>query len=219
MARALKRTGLIGAIAAAAVVSHGSADTIFNTGEPGGPFGFIGYDVSQAQSIGVSFTPTQTYLLDDIGVWMMSNDFDAPGRSYTLSLRPNATPGAPTTPSSSVIESWTISTTAVGWNPVLEVVHSQLRPRLDSGVAYWIVAISNEPAGMSPVWVWGNDWNPVYSASNDHQSGQGWQGGYTQGSAPGTLVHATPVPAPSALLAGLGGVIFVAGRRQRPARH
>lgn len=175
-----------------------SADTIFDTGTPGGPFGSIGYDVSQAQTVGVAFTPSNDYTLDDIGLWIMSNDFDAPGRTYTVSLRTDAFGGA-THPGDTILESWNVSTEAVGWSPLLEVVTSVLNPTLSAGQTYWIVAESNEPAGLSPVWVWGNTSDPVLSGNIDFASGPEWQTGITIGSAPGVLVQGTLIPAPGAI--------------------
>lgn len=209
----MKSMSLAAALALASLAGVAAADSIFDTGAPGGFFGFIGYDVSVAQSVAVAFTPSADYYLDDINVWIMSNDFDSAGRTYTLSLRPDALDGA-TEPSNTVIESWNIATAAVGWLPVLETVTPTSTILLTAGTTYWIVAESDEPAGWSPVWVWGSNEEPVLSGNIDFFSGPHWQTGYTTGSAPGTIVNGTLVPAPAALaLFGIGGL--VSGRRRR----
>lgn len=202
---------------AAVIISAGasgvSAEVLLDTGLPGGFFGYYGYDVSTAQSVAVGFTPDQDYTLDDIGVWIMSNDFDAAGRTYTLSLITDASISGPTVPGTTVIETWNIATTAVGWQPVLETVYSSLNPVLSAGVTYWIVAESSEPAGLSPVWVVGDAGIETPFANIDFQSGPNWQGGTTTG-APGALVHGTLVPAPGTL-ALLAGAALLGNRRHR----
>lgn len=198
---------------ASSLASPVSADIIFDTGTPGGFFGYIGYDVSVSQSVAVGFTPTQDYTLDQISLWMMSNDFDNPGRTYDVSLRLDAA-GGTTVPGTTVLESWSVATAAIGWDPVLEPVNSVLQPTLMAGVTYWIVAESSEPAGLSPVWVWGDSTDSVPFANIDFFSGPEWQGGVGVGSSPGTLVHATPVPGPASFAAlGLAGI--ASSRRRR----
>jgi hypothetical protein len=166
------------------------ADEIFNSGKPGGPFGFIGYDIFTGQSVAVGFTPTQNYFLDEVGVWIMSND-TAPGATFTLALRPNDGDGDPTVPSDTIIESWDISAKAAGWDPKLERRRSRLRPMLLAGHTYWLTAESNEPAGFNPVWVWGDSSDPTPVAIIDFASSPEWQGGIVTGSAPGATVRAT----------------------------
>lgn len=209
----MKRTSLAATLAMAAVAGPAAADSIFDTGAPGGWFGYVGYDIGIMQSVAVAFTPGATYTLDQIGVWIMSNDFDNPGRTYTLSLRTDAFDGA-TEPSNTAIESWNVATAAVGWNPLLETVTPTSTIVLNAGVTYWIVAESSEGFGANPVWVWGSNSDPVLSGNIDFASGSHWQTGYTTGSAPGTVVLGTLVPAPAPLaLLGIGGML--AGRRRR----
>jgi hypothetical protein len=209
----LKALAIAGAVTAA-TTAH--ADIIFDTGAPdGGFFGYIGYDIYPDQDVGVAFTPSSACTLDTVGVWIMSNDFDNPGRTFTLSLHTNAPGSNSGIPSATILESWTISTSAVGWNPVLESVTSSLHPLLNAGEQYWLVATSNEPALSDPVWVWGSNWDPVVSGSrNSGNPGNVWETGPTQGSAPGTIIGATLVPAPASFaLLGLGGL--AAARRRR----
>lgn len=191
-----------------------AAGTIFDTGTPdGGFFGYVGYDVFTGQSVGVAFTAAATYSLDSIGVWMMSNDWDNPGRTYTLSLHTNDPGSNSGVPSSTVLESWNVSTAAVGWTPVLDSVNSTVHPILQAGQQYWIVAESSEPGGYDPVWVWGSSFDGIVSGQNE-MDGNGWQSGVTYGSAPGVVVDATLTPAPSALAGiGLGGLAIARRRR------
>ena len=196
-----------------------SAAEILNTGTPdGGFFGFIGYDVYTEQSVGIAFTPTQDYTLDDIGVWMMSNDFESAGRQYHLSLQLDASgTGTPSIPSGVEIEGWDMATGAIGWSPVLDVATSVLNPVLSGGITYWVVASSDEEAFVDPVWVWGSDWAPYYSGFNNSANANGWAdgAGYTEGSAPGTVINATPVPAPGALCLLAAPAIGALRRRRR----
>ena len=212
----LTASRLFAAAALALAAGAAPAATIFDTGTPDpGFFGWIGYDVFVGQKVAVAFTPDQTYTLDDVGVWMMSNDWDNAGRTYTLSLQNDSGGADPTVPGGSIIESWSMATAAVGWNPVLDVATSILHPTLTAGTRYWIVATSTEEAFVDPVWVWGSSWDSILSANTTESISPAWQSGYTSGSAPGTLIHGTPsVPAPAAAalfgLAGLG-----ATRRRR----
>jgi len=205
------RVGIV-LLAIGALGASASANEILNTGTPdGGFFGYIGYDVFVGQSVGIAFTPDQDYTLDDIGVWFMSNDWENPGRQYHLSLQLDASgTGTQSIPSGVEIEGWDIATAAVGWFPVLDVATSVLNPVLSAGITYWVVAESDEEAFVDPVWVWGSSWDGYYSGNNDFQSGNGWLGGVTYGSAPGTVINATPVPTPGALglacIAGLGAM-------------
>ena len=177
-----------------------SADTLLDTGTPGGGFfGYYGFDVFVGQSVAIAFTPGQNYAFDNVSLWLMSNDFDNPGRQLSISLQTDAGGGAtPVAPSGSVLESWLHSTSAVGWTPVLETLNSVLHPTLQAGTTYWIVAESSEPAFVDPVWVAAGN-GPAYTMANiDFASGPAWQVGQTSGP-PGALISATPVPEPAAL--------------------
>jgi hypothetical protein len=210
------RTMLAIAGATVASAAPASADIIFDTGAPdGGFFGYTGYDIYPDQDVGVAFTPASNSTLNSVGVWIMSNDFDNPGRTFTLSLHTNAPGSNSGIPSNTVLESWNIATSAVGWNPVLESVTSSLHPLLNAGQQYWLVATSNEPGGLDPVWVWGSNFDPIVSGTrNSGNPGNVWETGPTQGSAPGAIVDATIVPAPpSVAILGLAGL--TASRRRR----
>lgn len=201
--------------AAGALAGSATASTIWDTGGPdGGFFGYTGYDVFYGQSVAVAFTANATYSLDRVGVWMMSNDWDNAGRTYTLSIRTDANGGA-TSPSNTILESWNMATGAVGWNPVLDQADSILHPILEAGKTYWIVAESTEEPFVDPVWVWANYWDGAPSGNIDWINNPGvWQTGVTYGSTPGTVVEGTLVPGVGTLsLAGMAGLL--AARRRR----
>lgn len=201
-------------VALVAGAASASAAVVFDTGMPGGGFGFIGYDVSVGQSVAIAFTPAQSYTLDEIGAWIMSND-DAPGRMYTLSLRADASGSSLSEPAATAIESWNVSTEAIGWSPILEMVTSTLHPTLNAGLTYWIVAESSEPVGFSPVWVWGDSDASNYMGIIDFQSGSQWSVGATEGSSPGVIVHGTLVPGPGAAWLFAAAGIGTTTRRRR----
>lgn len=192
----------------------GLAGTIVDTGLGNGWFGFVGYDLYTGQSVALGFTPQTTCTLDDVGVWIMSNDFDAPGRTFTLTLRESMPGSNNGIPSASVIESWDVATSAVGWTPVLETVNSVLHPTLSAGVQYFIVAESTEPAGYDPCWVQGNNEDPFVVAIDNEFNPNGWESGLQYGSAPGTVINATPVPVPGAMaMFGIAGAGAMRRRR------
>lgn len=205
------RTLALGVMLAAAGAAQ--ADTIFNTGTPEPGFlGFYGFDIYVDQSVAIAFTPDQDYTLDSVGVWMMSNDFSNAGAPYTLSVRTDANAGM-TIPGDTVIESWSVQTAAVGWNPILETVNSVLNPTLTAGTTYWIVAESDSPAFVDAIWVASSQDTPVWhSVQNAFNPDGAWISGETHG-APGLIVSGHPVPTPGALaVLGLAGI---AGTRRR----
>lgn len=191
-----------------------NADVIFDTGTPEPGFiGYYGFDVYVEQSVAIAFTPDQDYSLDQVGVWMMSNDFSNAGAPYTLSLRTDANDSM-TNPGDTIIESWDVQTAAIGWNPILETVDSILNPLLSAGTTYWIVAESNSPAFVDAVWVASQQSEPVWHSIQNSANPNGeWIPGYTQG-APGLLIQGSAVPAPSVLaMIGMGGLVGTRRRR------
>jgi len=162
-------------------------------------FGWVGYDIYPDQSVGIAFKPAGDYTLDSVGVWFMSNDFDAPGRTYTLKLVTDASAGGTFTipNTANVLESWSMSTNGQGWSPVLDQANSVLHPLLSAGVAYWIVAESTEPAGLDPLWTQAGNAVAYYSAINNSFNPNGWEGGESFGSTPATVISATPIPEPA----------------------
>jgi len=209
----------VGAIMAAGMLTApAAADEIFTTGTPTPGFlGFYGFDISQDQSVAIAFTADQDYALDQVGMWMMSNDFANPGAEYTVSLRADAGGGGSlTTPDSMIIETWDVATGATGWNPVLDVLDSVLHPTLSAGTTYWIVAESDAPGGLDPVWVAASQstpvWNAIMNSANPNPTE--WYAGYGQG-VPGMVINGSPVPTPAgAAVLALGGLVGTRRRRR-----
>src|SRR5688500_16105012 len=188
---------------------------IFDTGLQQPAFGWVGYDIFPDQSVGVAFKPDFDCTLDRVGIWAMSNDFDNPGRTYTLKLVTDAG-AAPSIPNvSNVIESWSMSTSAVGWTPVLDQANSVLHPVLSANTWYWLVAESTEPAGFDPLWTFAGNNVEYYSAINNAANPNGWKGGWGFGSTPATIIEATPVPEPT--LFGLMVITTIISLRRRRA--
>lgn len=134
-----------------------AADEIYATEDPfGSPFGTIGFDVGgpSQQRVGVRFVPDADYRLDRISVWFMSNDFSGPsGAPVRLTVETDDPSGGESIPSGEVIDELGFEVSAVGWDPVLEVVDSVERPVLKAGERYWVVASSEAPS-ENPVWNW-----------------------------------------------------------------
>lgn len=212
------RASFAGALCALSLAAPASADTLLDTGTPDGGFlGYYGFDVFVGQSVAIAFTPGQNYSFDSVSLWLMSNDFEAAGRHLTISLQTDAGGGAtPVAPSGTALESWAHATSAIGWSPVLETLNSLTHPLLLAGTTYWIVAESNEPAFVDPVWVASGN-GPQYTMGNiDFASGPNWQVGLT-GGPPGAIVNASPVPEPAVLVLALLGLPLVLRRARRRA--
>jgi hypothetical protein len=151
------RTTVAAALALAAAAGAASADVIYATEDPfGSPFGMIGFDVGgpSEQRVGVRFIPDADYRLDQISVWFMSNDFGgASGALVRITVETDDPAGGESVPSGEVIEELGFKVSAVGWDPVLEVMDSIERPLLRAGERYWVVASSDVLSG-NPVWNW-----------------------------------------------------------------
>ena len=207
------RACLAGVLCAFSLASPAGADTLLDTGAPeSGFFGYWGYDVYVAQSVTIGFTATQNYSFDSVSLWLMSNDFENPGRTLTVSLQSGAS-----APSGTALESWTFATTAVGWTPVQETLNSVLHPTLQAGTQYWIVAESTEEPLVDPVWVIASNGGTYTVGNIDFASSPAWQIGPGT-AAPGTVITATAVPEPSALALAALGVPLLVGIARRRAR-
>ncbi len=212
------RTRLAGVACAICLISPAGADTLMDTGTPGGWLGYYGYDVFVGQSVAIAFTPTQDYSFDNVSLWLMSNDFDGAGRMLNISLQTNAGGGTTPAPSGTMLESWAHATEAVGWAPTLETLNSVSHPLLQAGQTYWIVASSNEPAFVDPIWVVADGNGGTYWMGNiDYASSSDWQIGETSGPV-GLVISATPVPEPSTLAFAALGVPVLLGVARRRAR-
>ena len=193
------------AVAMLAPVPAG-AEVIFETADPfGGPFGLWGPDVCIDQSVGLRFTPGADYHLDRISLWFMSNDFS--GRTHplvevTLRTDDDSVKGI-SVPSSEVLEAWSFNVSAVGWNPILEVMDSAKHPLLTEDVNYWIVAESMAPCGLDGVWNIASKGVGFMSFSLGY--GDPWQPG-GQSAVAATIIEGTPIGPCPADLDGDGSV-------------
>ena len=140
------------ALAALGLVTTSPADIIYQTHDPfGSPFGLWGPDVSSDQSVGLRFTPAADYELTRISLWFMNNS----GTQHPLvkvTLRNDHSSGGQSVPGAVIYESLSFNVTALGWDPQLEVLTSQVRPWLTAGVHYWIVCDSQAQGGEDGVW-------------------------------------------------------------------
>ncbi len=150
---------------------------LYATDDPfGSPFGLIGFDVSTSQTVGLRFTPQRRYVLDRVSVWFMNNDDTGGHPTVTLSLRTDTDTLGYSHPSGVVLESWTFPVSAVGWNPVKEVLDSVLHPTLSASQNYWLVAESSSEPLVNGVWNWAGI-GSGYTSTIDHASSNDWQVG------------------------------------------
>ena len=164
-------------------------EVIYETDDPfGGLFGLWGVDVCIDQSAGLRFTPGADFTLDCVSVWFMNNSATVHALvEVTLRTDDDSVPGV-SIPSNEIVESWTFNVSAVGWNPVLEVMGSVEHPLLESGSHYWIVCESFATCGIDGVW----NFAGIGSGFMAYGSGPGlgWQPGGTGGVA-ATIIEGT----------------------------
>ena len=130
------------------------ADIIYQTNTPfGGPFGLIGFDVFEEQSVALRFTPEADFTLDRVSLWFMNNDDTGGHPLVNVTLRTNDAAGGGI-PSDVVLEQWQFNVSAVGWAPVLEHLDSVTHPALEAGTHYWVVAESASGPFINGVWNW-----------------------------------------------------------------
>ncbi|MFT3683523.1 MAG: GC-type dockerin domain-anchored protein [Phycisphaerales bacterium] len=201
------RLAPIALLALATVPAAALADdvTLYETGAPGGFLGFWGPDVFPGQSVASRFTPTENASLAEVAVWFMSNDWDGTTpQTVTVTLRTDTSGGGfASIPSETILESWTVDLTVVGWNPELSPFPSVSHPALTAGVKYWIVAESNVQGGLSPVWVYAGE-GEGFNADTDGP-GTPWEsiGGGALGM---KITGSTSAPSCPADLGAAGGV-------------
>lgn len=122
------------------------------------------------------FTPGDDFLLDVVAVWLMNND--AGGNHFgevTLTVRNDLNENEISIPGSEIFDTIVFTVSAVGWDPQEEVLHSVSRPLLRDGVNYWLVAESDDPPFIDPVWnIAGN--STGFMAFTQHDTGE-WQPG------------------------------------------
>ena len=141
---------------AAALATAGSRIALLNTGKPGGPFGYWGFDVSSDQRVAGRFTVPASgdFKLARIGVWLMNNS-DTEQAKVKLSIQTDALDeqGSETLPSGVVLEHWSAPVATLGWVPVHQFFASGSKPVLKAGRSYWVVAESKAQPGQDPIWV------------------------------------------------------------------
>ncbi len=168
--------GVSAMLGASALAAPAKADVIYETSDPFGDLGVNGFDVFENQSVAVRFTPRDDFLLDVVAVWFMNND--AGGKHFgqvTLTVRNDLSENGISIPGSEIFDTIVFSITAVGWNPREEVLQSVSRPLLREGVNYWLVAESDDPPFIDPLWnIAGN--STGFMAFTDHATGE-WQPG------------------------------------------
>lgn len=167
------------------------ADVIHETDDPfGSPFGVLGFDVFQNQSVAIRFTPDEDYLLDRLSLWLWNNDGTGGTPPMTISLRNDEFVADVSTPGDEIFESWDLDLPNTGkFNPTLFVFDSELHPILEAGVKYWVVAESESPPGFDPVWALAFPTLDIYSTT-DFNTGE-WSPAF-EGPVPATIVEGTP---------------------------
>lgn len=167
-----------------------TAEIIYETNDPfGSPFGLVGFDVFEGQSVGLRFTPDADYRLDRVSVWFMNNDFSGANHATVrLSIRADDNDGFVSVPGVVPLDQMFFTVSAVGWDPVLESVDSTQSPRLGEGVNYWLVAESSSPPFVDGVWNWANNDNGFMSTTDRGQ----WQPGGS-GAVAATIIEGTRI--------------------------
>ncbi len=139
------------------LVTAASADqtVIYQTDDPfGSPFGVIGFDVGQSQSVAVRFTPSETMALDEIRPWFMNNAAPGVFPVVELAVVEDLEINGESFPGENELEVWEFSISAIGWNPEEESVISVKQPVLEAGQHYWVRARSSAAPGQNAVWNW-----------------------------------------------------------------
>jgi len=183
------RPALAAACLAFAAGASAASDVLYETSEPGGMFGYWGMDVFDGQSVGARFTVPEgsDVSLGRIGIYFMSNSVDFTPPVVHLSLQTDALDegGSETLPSGVVLESWDVTVTADGWDPVQEIAESTLLPTLQASRNYWVVAESADQAGDDGIWTFASS-GTAYATTTYEGS---WQTA-GEGAAPTLLVEA-----------------------------
>lgn len=129
--------------------------SLVNTPPPGGFLGLNGFDVFQGQSVAARFTvpASSDFRLARVGIWFMNNS-DTEQYPMRVSLQTDALDegGHETLPSGRRLATWTAPVKTLGWSPVEQFFRSSTAPRLRAGANYWVVAESDAPPFVDPVW-------------------------------------------------------------------
>jgi hypothetical protein len=194
-------TGPVAAASAAALAiavpaPSALADNIHETGDPfGGPFGVLGYDVFENQSVGARFTVAgkNNFTLDRLRLWLWNNDETGGQPLITITVRTDHFDGGISTPSEEILETWTFDVPTTGPNnPILFEFQSVDQPLLEAGQKYWVVGESDAAATLDPVWALAAEETGFYSTT-DFFTGE-WTPA-VDGPVPAMIVEGTPVGA------------------------
>ncbi|MBI5863027.1 MAG: hypothetical protein HZB38_00670 [Planctomycetes bacterium] len=175
-----------------AVAATAPADTIYATNDPfGGWFGINGFDVFEHQSVATRFTPGAAHTIDGFSVWLWNNDESGGEPQITFTLRPDDNTNGESRPSSTILETWTMSVPNTGlFNPVEFFFVSQSHTPLSAGQRYWIAAESQAAALADPVWAWAANDSGV-TTNTDYFTGE-WYPAPEQGAVATLIVTGTP---------------------------
>ena len=153
--------------------------------------GYWGFDTSAMQSVAVRFKADKDYTLDQLSVWFMNNN--TPFEPVVLTLNKDHTTIAgksrPGEKADDILETWTFMSSAIGWEPEMEVLPSVAHPVLKKNHYYWIVASSLAAPKWNAVW------NATYESSGilgikvDEQ----WQVSDCNGAVGSLKVEGTPL--------------------------
>lgn len=185
--------------------SNAQGDVVYETNNPfGGPFGILGFDVFEGQSVAVRFTAGMDYTLDNFSLWLWNNDESGGTPPMTLALRPDDTKQGFSIPSETVIEEWNFDLPNTGlFNPLLFTFDSKSHPLLEEGQSYWITAESPSPPLIDPVWAIAAKDSGISSTTDCF--GCPWEAAGS-GAVPTVIVEGTVVVANDADLNGDGVV-------------
>lgn len=141
------------AVGCTAAIAPG--EVIYQSEGPfGGPFGLWGADVFTGQAVAQRFEPPGQYRLDRVKIWFMSNDFGGTVEErVVVSIQTDAGGPDESYPSGVVLERVEFISSAIGWDPVEEVIDFPGRPWLFEGERYWVVCESETNPAENPVWL------------------------------------------------------------------
>jgi len=159
-----------GTAAAADTTSWTKTVPIVDTPGPGGIFGTNGFDVFVEQSVAARFTvPADGNMrLARIGLWLMNNS-ETVQKKVRVSVQTDALDegGAETLPSGVELEHWFAPVQTLGWNPVEQFFVTRKGPHLKAGHSYWVVASSQSPVFVDPVWTFAKTGNMVTTTTSN----------------------------------------------------
>ncbi len=121
---------------------------IYKTNEP---WPELGFDVSTRQVPAIRFEPQEDINLEYIQLWFMNNSSIYQGEVTITLNTDDLREDGQSQPSDYILESWTFQISSQGLLQK-DVIYSELKPYLEEGQRYWIVAQSESPPLLNPVW-------------------------------------------------------------------